>query len=62
MIAVPPLGVWLAVIVAVPAATGVATPLELTVATVVSLDDHVTVAPLTACPFASCTSAENSCV
>ena len=62
VIALPPLRVCVAVIVAVPAATGVARPDPSTVATEVAEDDHVIAAPLTPLPFASCTSAENCCV
>ena len=55
----PPL---VALIVTVPAATAVASPLAFTVATVMLLDTHVTVRPVRTVPLESLRVAANCCV
>ena len=52
----------IAVIVALPSATAVTKPADETVATALSADVHVTVAPLIVAPFWSLTVAVSSCV
>src|SRR5438105_13211786 len=54
MVAVPLCPSLVAVIVAVPAALPVTNPLVLTVATLASLEAHVTVRPGSGLPLASC--------
>jgi hypothetical protein len=62
MLAVPDFPDDVAVIVPEPAATPVARPLELTVATAVLLDAQVTVCPVITFPFWSFTVAVKACV
>jgi hypothetical protein len=62
IVAVPLLPPALAVIVAVPAATAVTTPLDETVATDAALELHVTVCPETGLPFPSTGVAVSACV